>query len=258
MIKYLKFILLLLLCGTASAYPYEEIITRHAKQYNVDPMLVKAVIRQESGFRDKVISPAGANGLMQLMPGTAKRFGVSMMDVFKPERNIEAGTRYLAWLLKRFNGNVQFALAGYNAGEGKVDKYKGIPPYKETRNYVKRVTHFYTLYKSLKGINKPSKGRFLKEKSTRQFQAYLKKTSKKPIMKRAVAQKTQIKNNRPIKVASSKKAILKSRQVPSRIRSLTITLASNTTRIRSLTITLASNTRSGFTRIRSSKTRHVQ
>src|SRR6267143_1095513 len=107
----------------------------------VDPRLIHAVIEQESNYDSDALSPAGARGLMQLMPGTAKRFDCN--DTKDETCNIKAGTKYLAWLLKRFNGDVKLALAGYNAGEGAVDKYKGVPPYNETQNYVRRITSRY-------------------------------------------------------------------------------------------------------------------
>jgi soluble lytic murein transglycosylase-like protein len=87
------------------------------------------------------MSHVGAQGLMQLMPATARRFGCDNAN--DPAANVEAGTKYLSWLLKRFEGNLELALAGYNAGEGAVDKYKGVPPYSETQNYVRRITSRY-------------------------------------------------------------------------------------------------------------------
>jgi len=112
-----------------------------ARKYQVDKELIQAVIAVESCFRSKAVSPAGAEGLMQLMPATADRFGVT--DSFNAKQNVLAGSRYLKWLLNRFDGNMKYALAGYNAGEGRVDQYKGIPPYKETRSYVKNVLAIY-------------------------------------------------------------------------------------------------------------------
>jgi soluble lytic murein transglycosylase-like protein len=117
------------------------IIFRAGESEGVDPRFIHAVIQQESRYQTRALSHAGAQGLMQLMPATAKRFGCD--DVNDPESNIKAGTKYLSWLLKRFEGDVSLALAGYNAGEGAVDKYKGIPPYKETQNYVIKITANY-------------------------------------------------------------------------------------------------------------------
>ena len=117
------------------------IIFRAGEREGVDPRFIHAVILQESRYQTRALSHAGAQGLMQLMPATAKRFGCD--DVNDPESNIKAGTKYLKWLLKRFEGDVSLALAGYNAGEGAVAKYKGIPPYKETQNYVVKITANY-------------------------------------------------------------------------------------------------------------------
>lgn len=117
------------------------IIFRAGERHGVDPRFIHAVIWQESKYKVRARSYVGAQGLMQLMPPTAKRFGCT--DPHDPAANIEAGTKYLRFLLKRFNGNVSLALAGYNAGEGAVDKYDGVPPYKETQNYVRIITGRY-------------------------------------------------------------------------------------------------------------------
>ncbi len=117
------------------------IILRAGERHGVDPRFLHAVIWQESKYKVRARSHVGAQGLMQLMPPTAKRFGCT--DPHDPAANIEAGAKYLRWLLKRFNGNVSLALAGYNAGEGAVDKYDGVPPYKETQNYVRIITGRY-------------------------------------------------------------------------------------------------------------------
>ncbi len=110
----------------------------------VDPLLLYSVMHQESSFKSHAISPKGARGLMQLMPGTAIRFGVT--NIFDPVQNIEGGARYLRFLLDRFDGDVNLALAGYNAGEGAVEKYGWrIPPYSETQEYVRRISRRYAL-----------------------------------------------------------------------------------------------------------------
>ncbi len=119
----------------------DRIIFRVGEHEGIDPRFIHAVIWQESKYDVTARSHAGAQGLMQLMPDTAKRFGCAHPD--DPEDNVEAGTKYLSWLLKRFSGNVQLALAGYNAGEGNVDKYNGIPPFDETKNYVRIISERY-------------------------------------------------------------------------------------------------------------------
>jgi soluble lytic murein transglycosylase-like protein len=111
---------------------------------SVDPLLLYSVMHQESSFKSRAISPKGARGLMQLMPGTAMRYGVT--NIFDPRQNIEGGARYLRFLLDRFDGDVNLALAGYNAGEGAVEKYGWrIPPYAETQEYVRRISRRYSL-----------------------------------------------------------------------------------------------------------------
>jgi Transglycosylase SLT domain len=117
------------------------IIFRAGEKVGVDPRLIHAVIKQESRYDPKAVSHVGAQGLMQMMPDTAKRFGLK--DPFDATANVEAGTKYLKWLLKRFDGDITLALAGYNAGEGSVDKYKGVPPFNETQNYVKKIVSNY-------------------------------------------------------------------------------------------------------------------
>lgn len=119
----------------------DQLITSIGESEGVDPRFIHAVIWQESKYEQHARSPVGAQGLMQLMPATARRFGCK--DPHDPAENIAAGTKYLSWLLKRFDGNVELALAGYNAGEGSVDKYNGIPPYRETQNYVRIITSRY-------------------------------------------------------------------------------------------------------------------
>ncbi len=125
---------------------YAPHIERIASQYGLDPHLMYAVISAESSFNPNAVSPAGAMGLMQLMPDTAKRFGVA--DPFDPVSNLEGGAKYLRFLLRHFQGDWELALAGYNAGEGAVKRHgNAIPPYQETITYVDRVLRFYNHYR---------------------------------------------------------------------------------------------------------------
>ena len=116
---------------------YQAEIAAAARQYGVEEAVVRAIIHAESSFNPMALSHAGAQGLMQLMPATARRFGVT--NSYDASQNIRGGVQYLAWLLKRFNGNLTLAAAGYNAGEGAVDRHGGVPPYQETQRYVARV-----------------------------------------------------------------------------------------------------------------------
>ena len=116
---------------------FRDEVAAAAREFGVEEAIVRAVMHAESAFNPNAISRAGAQGLMQLMPATAERFGVT--DAFDPAQNIRGGVRYLAWLLKRFNGDLTLAAAGYNAGEGAVDRHGGVPPYRETQTYVQRV-----------------------------------------------------------------------------------------------------------------------
>lgn len=120
---------------------YDAIIEKYAEKFRVDPVFVRAVIQVESNFNPNCVSHKGARGLMQLMPGTAKRFGVK--DVHDPDQNIRGGVRYLAALLAMFGDDLPRTLAAYNAGEGAVQRYGGIPPYEETTTYVKRAMTVY-------------------------------------------------------------------------------------------------------------------
>ena len=137
---------------SGSRNAYDDYIRASATRHGVDPALMKAMMHTESAFNPNARSPVGAQGLMQLMPATARRFKVN--NAWNPAENIEGSAKYIAWLMRRFNNNVEFAVAGYNAGEGNVDKYNGIPPFKETRNYVKSVmSRYHSLYKNDSGLS---------------------------------------------------------------------------------------------------------
>ena len=124
----------------------EEAVARSAREYHLPPALLMAVMKAESSFNATVISKAGAVGLMQLIPETAIRHGVR--NLYDTRENIGGGAKHLRYLLDRFHGNIRLALAAYNAGERKVDRYRQIPPFKETKNYVRKVMRFYRDYRS--------------------------------------------------------------------------------------------------------------
>lgn len=117
--------------------PYQLLIERTAQRHQLDPLLLEALVEIESGRNAEAVSPKGARGLGQLMPATARRFDVE--DVHDPEDNLDGAARYLAWLIERYQGDLTLALAAYNAGEGAVDRHLGVPPYAETRAYVRKV-----------------------------------------------------------------------------------------------------------------------
>jgi soluble lytic murein transglycosylase-like protein len=125
---------------------YAKIIDEASEKFGVESSLIKAVIRAESAFNHRATSSKGAQGLMQLMPYTADY--LSVKDAYKPEDNIFGGTKYLRMMLERFNNNTQYALAAYNAGPENVETYNGVPPFEETKNFVKKVMAFYNQYKS--------------------------------------------------------------------------------------------------------------
>lgn len=128
---------------SASVRPY---VQEAAAKYNVDPALIEAVIKQESAYNATAQSGVGAQGLMQLMPGTAKDLGVS--NPFDPRENVMGGAKYLSQLMEMFDGNLTKVLAGYNAGPGNVQHYGGIPPFKETQDYVEKVLNNYEQFKA--------------------------------------------------------------------------------------------------------------
>lgn len=158
---------------TTGSLEYDSYIVESAKRYNIDPLLIYAQMHQESSFKLKATSYKGASGLMQLMPATARRFGVT--SIYDPKQNIEAGVRYMRWLLNTFNQDVVLALAGYNAGEGAVWKYGNqVPPYRETQEYVRRITARYNT------ISNPNYVKSVKQVSVQQA-AKLEKKESKPL-----------------------------------------------------------------------------
>ena len=128
-----------------SAPPLNQVVDSASAAYHLDPDLVNSVIHAESGFNAHAVSPKGARGLMQLMPGTASQLGVN--DAFDPQANVTGGTRYLRELLERYHFDLIKALAAYNAGPERVEQYRGVPPFRETRAYVARIVHEYNLKK---------------------------------------------------------------------------------------------------------------
>ncbi|WP_210364553.1 lytic transglycosylase domain-containing protein [Bacillus sp. REN3] len=120
---------------------FDEIVEQAAAKYNLPVKLIKSVIQKESNFNPNAVSPAGASGLMQLMPSTARGLGVK--NIFDPAENIFAGTKYLRQMMDKYDGRLELALAAYNAGPGNVDKYGGIPPFRETQNYVQKIRNMF-------------------------------------------------------------------------------------------------------------------
>ena len=146
---------------TTGSLEIDSYIVESSRRYNIDPLLIYSQMHQESSFKLRATSYKGASGLMQLMPATARRFGVT--DIYDPKQNIDAGVRYMRWLLNTFGGDVILALAGYNAGEGAVWKYGNqVPPYRETQEYVRRITARYNT------ISNPNYVRTVKTVTTQQ------------------------------------------------------------------------------------------
>ncbi|MFT6032122.1 MAG: soluble lytic murein transglycosylase-like protein [Arenicella sp.] len=125
---------------------YDALIVNTALKYDLEPSFIKAVIHVESAFDRYALSPAGAMGLMQLMPATASNYQLKQ-DHFNPNRNIEVGVQHIKDLMQRYGSDKRLSLAAYNAGQGAVSKYNGVPPFKETQNYIKKVMRLYELYK---------------------------------------------------------------------------------------------------------------
>lgn len=129
-----------------TSVPYGGLIHEKARKYDVDPLLVAAVVEAESSFRPRAVSPAGARGLMQLMPRTGRWMGAKNLS--DPAQNLDAGVKYLKYLERRFDGNRELQIAAYNGGEGNVRKYRGVPPFRETRTYVRKVMKNYDQQKT--------------------------------------------------------------------------------------------------------------
>jgi len=136
--------------ATLSERELEPVIRRHSSQHQLHPALVRAIIKAESDFDPRAVSRSGAIGLMQLMPQTAVRLDVR--DMYDPDDNVGGGTKYLRQLLDRFHGNLPLALAAYNAGENAVDRYQTLPPYDETRQYVRKVLRYYRTFLVRDGV----------------------------------------------------------------------------------------------------------
>ncbi|HEY8559437.1 MAG TPA: lytic transglycosylase domain-containing protein [Pyrinomonadaceae bacterium] len=156
---------------TTGSLEIDAYIVDSARRYGIDPLLIYAQMHQESSFKLKATSYKGASGLMQLMPATARRFGVT--SIYDPRQNIDAGVKYMRWLLDAFGGDVVLALAGYNAGEGAVWKYGNrVPPYRETQEYVRRITGRYN------SISNPNYAKTVKTITTQQAAKFEQKESK--------------------------------------------------------------------------------
>ena len=135
--------------GRNAEHLYHMFIIQTASHYQIDPALIKAIIMAESGYNTQAVSKKGAKGLMQLMPETAQSLGVE--DIFNPQQNITGGVQYFKQMVNKFNGDVKLALAAYNAGSRNVRNYNGVPPFKATHSYIKKVFKYYRIYKNQMG-----------------------------------------------------------------------------------------------------------
>lgn len=191
--------------ATAAPYPqYQQLVEKHAAAQGLDANLVWAVMARESGGRPNALSPKNARGLLQVIPPTAARMGVNPKYLYNPEHNIIAGTRYLRFLSNRYKGNINLILAGYNAGEGAVDRYGGIPPYRETQNYVRLVK---AKYARLSNGTIPSPAVSVKVVG--------KKTSDSPYNKAVLTDKTNI-VDAPVRLARVKHQMQVAQREPER------------------------------------------
>ncbi|MBI2817985.1 MAG: lytic transglycosylase domain-containing protein [Acidobacteria bacterium] len=133
---------------------WDEMINAAAKRHRIDPALVRAVVQVESNFNPFAVSSRGAKGLMQLIPATARRFGVK--NVFDPRANLDGGVRYLRYLMTLFSGDLRLSLAAYNAGENAVDRHSGVPPFPETQDYLRRISEIYPLSAASRSVEASS------------------------------------------------------------------------------------------------------
>ncbi len=177
--------------GKMGAFPARPVtdlsgvVNEASGRYRLDPDLVNSVIKAESGFHVRAVSPKGAQGLMQLMPGTASQLGVP--DPFDPQANVEGGTKYLRELLERYNFDLVKALAAYNAGPRRVEQFGGVPPYYETRAYVARIVKDFNKKKAAQGKAAVAQKSVVQKKSTRPNQVSSAKQNTKPVARTTVA-----------------------------------------------------------------------
>jgi membrane-bound lytic murein transglycosylase MltF len=182
------------------AHPYKSTIEKYARLHNLNADFVFAIAAVETCFNSKAVSPVGAKGLMQLMPATAKRFGVQKRGNVR--QSVRGGTRYLKFLMKRYKYNMRYAAAAYNAGEGRVDRYKGIPPYRETRRYVRNVLRVYNKLRShRKLLRKKTKNKQVNKRS-------LKKRISPKKRQRHLSMYKNIKLTKPVNKLSERQTLL--------------------------------------------------